>query len=230
MNLAEKTKAARLGLKISQAEVARRMNVSPEFYNRLEKRGEKLSIDQAERIAGALGLSLVELLTYGEERAGVAGGEQAEEVRKLREELKQEQEKYTEMLQRAGSLARLLEKYYFDEAAKQIGVRQRVMFREIGQDIGQEIHEEELDEAKPQRWRELLNDQKYLIVRYPFYSPEDRKRLVEYYASGMRINSIEVFEFVSTAGNLINSDWQVLKERLPQFWNFHFRLGQFKNF
>ncbi len=66
MSIADKIKAARTFVRLSQAEVARRMDISPEFYHKLEKRGEKLSIEQVEKIASALGMSYIELLTYGE--------------------------------------------------------------------------------------------------------------------------------------------------------------------
>lgn len=66
MDITDKIRAVRAARGVSQAEVARLLQLDPSSYYRLENRGPKLSLEQAERIAGALGLSLIELLTWGE--------------------------------------------------------------------------------------------------------------------------------------------------------------------
>lgn len=63
MSLSERIKAIRIAKKISQTEIANALNTEKSNYHRLENRGEKLTVEQVEAIAGALGVSVVELLT-----------------------------------------------------------------------------------------------------------------------------------------------------------------------
>ena len=62
MNISVNIKAIRESKRLSQAEIARRMDIAPEFYFRLEKRGKKLSLEQIESIANALEVSVAELI------------------------------------------------------------------------------------------------------------------------------------------------------------------------
>jgi len=62
MNISDNIKAIRKEKGLTQTEVAKRYGTSPEFYHRLEKKGNKLTIEQAEKIASAIGVSLTELL------------------------------------------------------------------------------------------------------------------------------------------------------------------------
>lgn len=66
MNVTDNIKAIREAKKISQAYVASALNMERANYYRLEHRGNKLTIEQLSAIAGALGVSVVELFT-GEE-------------------------------------------------------------------------------------------------------------------------------------------------------------------
>ncbi|GAB4018832.1 helix-turn-helix domain-containing protein [Spirosoma koreense] len=60
-------KLIRLEKGISQTEVADTIGMERSNYNRMENRGEKLSFELIEKIAKALGVSLAELLNWGEE-------------------------------------------------------------------------------------------------------------------------------------------------------------------
>ena len=62
MNIAEKIKAIREKKRIKQIEVANKLDLDPAYYARLEKRGEKLTIEQLKQIAGALYVGINELL------------------------------------------------------------------------------------------------------------------------------------------------------------------------
>lgn len=66
MELSERIANLRESKGIKQYEVANALGVEPPNYSRLEKRGDKLSIEQLKAIAGALGVSLIELLGFDE--------------------------------------------------------------------------------------------------------------------------------------------------------------------
>ncbi|WP_298358805.1 helix-turn-helix domain-containing protein [Runella sp.] len=85
MSLVQRIKEVREAKKLSQSEVANALNMERSNYHRLENRGEKLTIEQLESIAGALGVSVVELLT-GEPEA-VENDERVTELVKRVEEL-----------------------------------------------------------------------------------------------------------------------------------------------
>lgn len=63
MDISKNIKAVREERKISQSEIARRLGVEPTNYPRMEKRGNKLTIEQLEKIAKALGVTAIELMT-----------------------------------------------------------------------------------------------------------------------------------------------------------------------
>jgi transcriptional regulator with XRE-family HTH domain len=67
MSLSETIKAIRKEKRISQVEVADLLGMEKANYHRLENRGEKLTIEQLEKIAEALGVSAKELL-FGEKQ------------------------------------------------------------------------------------------------------------------------------------------------------------------
>lgn len=67
MNITDKIKAIRDELRLSQAEIARRLEIEPPSYHRLENRGDKLSIEQLDSIAKALGVSRMHILNWGEQ-------------------------------------------------------------------------------------------------------------------------------------------------------------------
>ncbi|PMD93553.1 hypothetical protein BWI97_18345 [Siphonobacter sp. BAB-5405] len=70
MELTNRIKLARGEKRLTQADMAEKLGITPSFYHKMESRGHKLSIEQVEKIAGALGMSYIELLTYGETPKG----------------------------------------------------------------------------------------------------------------------------------------------------------------
>lgn len=66
MSISDNIKAIRTQKGIAQAEIARRLEIEPSSYHRLENRGDKLTLEQAENIAKALGVTRLELLTWGD--------------------------------------------------------------------------------------------------------------------------------------------------------------------
>jgi transcriptional regulator with XRE-family HTH domain len=88
MDLSNKIKAIREAKNIKQVDVAKALDLDPSYYYRLEKeRGNKLTIGQLEKIAGALGVSVIELLTG--EAQKMADSEEVERLRKRVEELEE---------------------------------------------------------------------------------------------------------------------------------------------
>ncbi|MFN8349433.1 MAG: helix-turn-helix transcriptional regulator [Spirosomataceae bacterium] len=63
MKVADNIKSIRKSKGITQVEIAEKLGIGQSNYTYLENRGEKLTIEQLESIAGALGVSVVELLT-----------------------------------------------------------------------------------------------------------------------------------------------------------------------
>ena len=66
--LSENIKAIRERKGIKQSEMARALGIEPTNYPRIEKRDKRLTVDMLERIAAALGVSMVELLGYTTEQ------------------------------------------------------------------------------------------------------------------------------------------------------------------
>lgn len=65
MDIGKNIKAIREAKRIKQVEVAELLEVDNSYYAKLEKRGNKLTVEQLEKIAVALGVSIKELL-FGE--------------------------------------------------------------------------------------------------------------------------------------------------------------------
>jgi len=65
MNLYHNIRDVRTSKGVSQAEMARRLDLDPSAYHRLEHRGDKLTLEQIDKIAQALEMSRLELLTWG---------------------------------------------------------------------------------------------------------------------------------------------------------------------
>jgi transcriptional regulator with XRE-family HTH domain len=87
VDISANIKAIRHVKGISQAEIARRLDVEPPSYHRLENRGKKLSIEQLEEIASALGVSLLELLTWEEDKADTTA--ESSDVGQLKKRVKE---------------------------------------------------------------------------------------------------------------------------------------------
>lgn len=63
MDISKSIRAIREDKRLTQLEVAEKLQMERSNYARLEARGNKLSVEQLEQIAGVLGVSLIELLT-----------------------------------------------------------------------------------------------------------------------------------------------------------------------
>ncbi|MEI7584424.1 helix-turn-helix transcriptional regulator [Runella sp.] len=63
MDLSANIKAIREAKRVKQLEIATALDIDPSNYAKLEKRGNKLTLEQLEKIAGALGVSVMELIT-----------------------------------------------------------------------------------------------------------------------------------------------------------------------
>ena len=92
MSISENIQRIRQEKGIPQAKVAELIGMERTNYFRLEKRGNKLTIEQLEKIAGALGVSVVELLT-GE----VQKVEDSERVKVLEKEVERLEESLKEV-------------------------------------------------------------------------------------------------------------------------------------
>jgi transcriptional regulator with XRE-family HTH domain len=62
MDISNRIKQIREAKRIKQVEISNALEMNNSYYARLEKRGSKLTLEQIEKIAGALGVSVVELL------------------------------------------------------------------------------------------------------------------------------------------------------------------------
>lgn len=62
MNLYERIKEIRTRKRLKQSDIAKALELDPAYYSRLEKRGDKMTIEQVKAIAMALDVSLSELL------------------------------------------------------------------------------------------------------------------------------------------------------------------------
>ncbi|AXE17894.1 hypothetical protein DR864_09200 [Runella rosea] len=63
MDITGRIEYFRAANKIRKADMARALDMDASHYSKLEQRGEKLTIEQLEKIAFALGVSVIELLT-----------------------------------------------------------------------------------------------------------------------------------------------------------------------
>ena len=85
MDISKSIREVREEKRLTQLEVADKLQMERSNYARLEARGNKLTIEQLEKIAGALGVSVMELLTG--EGQKVQDSEEVERLRKRVEEL-----------------------------------------------------------------------------------------------------------------------------------------------
>ena len=68
LDITDNIRQIRLAKGITQSELARRIDIERGNYSRIENKGDKLTIEQASKIAQALEVSLIELLTWGDEK------------------------------------------------------------------------------------------------------------------------------------------------------------------
>jgi transcriptional regulator with XRE-family HTH domain len=88
MGVSERIKAIREEKRIKQIDIAATLNLDPSYYSRLEKRGEKMTIEQLHGIADAFGVSIGELLGI-EGKGGANDGERVKELEKRVNELEE---------------------------------------------------------------------------------------------------------------------------------------------
>lgn len=82
MDISKIIREKREAQRLTQLDIAERLKTERSNYARLESRGEKLTIEQLQNIAGALGLGIGELLGLD------VIGEQGKKIEQLQEELK----------------------------------------------------------------------------------------------------------------------------------------------
>jgi transcriptional regulator with XRE-family HTH domain len=80
MNITEKITALRTEKKIKSSEVAYALDMTQSNYARLEKRDKDLSINQLESIALALGVTVDDILHYGERKPQIVDNEKVKEL------------------------------------------------------------------------------------------------------------------------------------------------------
>ncbi|MDQ1086987.1 helix-turn-helix domain-containing protein [Siphonobacter sp. SORGH_AS_1065] len=209
MSLSDKIRAARESQRVSQSELAKRLEIDPPAYHRLEKRGEKLSIEQVEKIASALSMSYIELLTYGETPKGSTDqgevAKLAEENQRLNQWLKERGElldtykgKYTQAVEAVESV---IESIYLntlikhpdrietkvtdvdDEGKPKSGYNIRL-------DCSEETKQEVLEEIVSKHYvRELLNTG--LIEKDEYFKPF-YDALEKYYYAQKKENALKL--------------------------------------
>lgn len=83
MTITEKIIALRTEKRIKSSEIANALDLHHSNYLRIEKRDKDLSINQLESIAKVLGVTLMELLNYGDENVGTANKVDNERMKQL---------------------------------------------------------------------------------------------------------------------------------------------------
>lgn len=116
MDISANIKAARTAKGVSQAELSRRLDLDPSSYHRLENRGKKLSFEQLESIANALDISLIALLTWGEEKE-LGNTVLQKEIVNLREE-NEELQRLVDLQNELNQMRKLSAKRYYDDYIK----------------------------------------------------------------------------------------------------------------
>jgi transcriptional regulator with XRE-family HTH domain len=87
MNVSDNIREIRKGKGLTQAEVARRYGTSPEFYHRLEKKGHSLTLEQIEKLAQALDVTIFEILGTGNVVTGNSDAGNRERIATLEKEI-----------------------------------------------------------------------------------------------------------------------------------------------
>lgn len=84
MDISKAISAIREGKGIKQIEIATMLGIEQSNYSRLEKRGNKLAIDQLQAIADALGVTMLDILTWGEVKLEPSEDDAIKEIQQLR--------------------------------------------------------------------------------------------------------------------------------------------------
>ncbi len=69
MDVAETIKAIRVAKGIKQADLAKALGIEPNNYPKFEKRGNRLTVDNLSALSTALGVTVLDILTWGEEKS-----------------------------------------------------------------------------------------------------------------------------------------------------------------
>lgn len=174
MDISENIKIIREGRKVKQSDLARSLGIEPTNYPRLEKRGNKLSIEQLNAIADGLGVSLLELITGGKPLNGLNNdgktistnqSESAIECSELKKRIK-ELETLNRANERYIDLVISTLNYHFNSAFHSIAERY---------DIGEleKIEDEELDRLAMLDSRDLPNGE---VVTYDSYERKYKEK------------------------------------------------------
>jgi transcriptional regulator with XRE-family HTH domain len=87
MDISKNIIAIREAKRIKQIEVANALGIDAPNYSRLEKRGVEMSIKQLSDIAVALGVTIDDILHYGEEKTQIVDNERVKELENRIKEL-----------------------------------------------------------------------------------------------------------------------------------------------
>jgi transcriptional regulator with XRE-family HTH domain len=97
MDISKNIKAIREAKRLTQADLAERIGIDGSNYAKQEKRGNKLTVEQLEKIAGAMGVSVLELMTGESKKVEDSG--KVEELEKRVRELEQIKNLFQDNLQ-----------------------------------------------------------------------------------------------------------------------------------
>jgi transcriptional regulator with XRE-family HTH domain len=181
MSITDKIKAIRDELRLSQAEIARRLEIEPPSYHRLENRGDKLSIEQLDSIAKALGVSRMHILNWGEptvddhaqaDKAGLL-----KQVSELEDRLKDKQfiiDKQNEDIEDTARLINMYMEHLVGEVSNQLRVGTIHYTDETGSSVMGLLRNISKDEYDTSWWsykdlrKEVSQDEKELVIKTLF--------------------------------------------------------------
>lgn len=89
MDILKAIPAIREGKGIKQIEIATRLGIEQSNYSRLEKRGNKLAIDQLQAIADALSVTVLDILIWGEDKSEPRGDDAGQEIQQLKKRVEE---------------------------------------------------------------------------------------------------------------------------------------------
>lgn len=94
----ESIKDIRESKRLSQVEVAKRLDIDTQNYHRLEKRGKKLSIEQLENIAHALEVSIFDILGKEQNTSNQENKELRNKIDQLETDIRKKDELFSVLL------------------------------------------------------------------------------------------------------------------------------------
>ncbi|GAB3976027.1 hypothetical protein GCM10028806_34910 [Spirosoma terrae] len=120
MNIADKIKAIRKAKGITPTMMAKELGIEATNYPRFENRGNKLTYDNIESISKALGVTVIELLTWGESQKPINGDTSFKDTDSLNARI----DELEERIKDKNKIIKVLEKEIKD-VSKTIAVRIR---------------------------------------------------------------------------------------------------------